>query len=108
VSSYQQKFNVFFLTHKTCTVMAMNTHEMPTGSYDYQSYLDHEDFQAFVREAARQFVEQASLEELAEMVFGDLDKAIEAFAEEAFAEEAFAEETFAEEGESDEQQAEGA
>jgi hypothetical protein len=75
----------------------------PTGSYDYQSYLDHEDFQAFVREAARQFVEQASLEELAEMVFGDLDEAIEAFAEEAFAEE-----TFAEEGESNEQQAEGA
>jgi hypothetical protein len=50
--------------------------------YDYESYLADEDFQDFVREAARQFIEEASIEEIAEVVFGDMDEAIEAFYEE--------------------------
>ncbi len=49
--------------------------------YDYESYLEHEDFQEFIRDAARQFLAEASTEELAEIVFGDMDEAIEAFSE---------------------------
>lgn len=56
--------------------------------YDYESYLEHEDFQEFVRDAARQFLAEASTEELAEIVFGDMDEAIEAFSEADDADEA--------------------
>lgn len=63
--------------------MSNHADTMPDSEeYDYESYLADEDFQDFVREAARQFIEEASIEELAEVVFGDMDEAIEAFYEE--------------------------
>jgi hypothetical protein len=51
------------------------------GGYDYQSYLQNEDFQDFMRAAAKEFIDESSIEELVEIVFGDMDEAIEAFAE---------------------------
>jgi hypothetical protein len=70
----------------------MESTELPQGTtngstngfdkgYDYQSYLDNEDFQDFMRAAAQEFLDESSIEELAEIVFGDLDEAIEAFHE---------------------------
>jgi hypothetical protein len=47
--------------------------------YDYQSYLENEEFQDFMKAAALEFIEESSLEELIEIVFGDMDEAIEAF-----------------------------
>lgn len=55
--------------------------------YDYDSYLEHEDFQQFIRDAAVQFITEAPIEDIAEFVFGDLDTAIESFEEESGGEE---------------------
>jgi hypothetical protein len=51
------------------------------GGYDYQSYLASEDFQDFIRAAAQEFIDESSIEELVDIVFGDMDEAIEAFAQ---------------------------
>jgi hypothetical protein len=55
--------------------------------HDYKSYLENGDFQDFMKAAAQEFIKESSIEELAEIVYGDIDEAIEAFDKEYYADD---------------------